>query len=41
MKNQFKVNVQYLLRDLIKFNDEPHIIKNLVKNFEKNNAKEL
>ena len=41
MEKQFKQNVKDLLRDLIKFNQEPHIILNLVRNFEDYNAEVL
>ena len=41
MDNQFKENVKYLLKDLVKFNNEPYIILNLVSKFEDVNVEDL
>ena len=41
MEEEFKKNVCMLLKDLIKFNNEPRIIVNLVNNFEDENAEAL
>jgi len=41
MANRFNENVKYLLKDLVKFNNEPSIILSLVRTFEDANVEDL